>query len=141
MAIVTPVAAPVDAPVAASVAAPAEPPVAVVEGGPLAAASGEGYDWARWNRAVRKWYDTCVREDAQDHDSVEDDEDEDEDYDTDEMDMPEGDAPGLDGAPGGELPGAMAGGGMLEEFLGREACFALKCATDQVSRRKLDFWL
>ncbi|CAM9200906.1 unnamed protein product [Laminaria digitata] len=119
-----------------SVPAPVPVPVAVAAGDPLAAAGVDRYDWPRWNRAVTGWYERCVREDAEEQDSVDGEEGEEgEESEEDEHDgtdnMVEGDASDLCGVSGGGLPGAMGGGGTLEEFLGREACFALKCATDQ----------
>ena len=107
--------------------------VVVAEGNNLAAATGDPYDWPKWNRAVAEWYETYVRKDAEEEDSAEAEEVEEDELDG-IGDMVEGDAPDLSGVAGGELPGVMAGGGMLEEFLGREACFALKCAADQVCR-------
>lgn len=136
-----------------AVSTPAPVPVPVAEGdGALATAAGDRYDWPRWNRAVAEWYETCVRADADEENSVEGEEDSDEgEEDTEESgeedehdgtgDLVEGGATDLSGVPGGELPGSIAGGGMLEEFLGREACFALKCATDQVGHRRLGTFL
>ena len=119
-----------------AVAMPTPVAVTVAEGDPLTAATGDRCDWPRWNRAVVEWYERCVREDAEEQDSVEGEEDEKDEYDGTD-DMGEGDATDRSGVPEGELPGAVAGGGMLEEFLGREACFTLKCATDQVGHRRL----
>lgn len=85
------------------------------------------YDWEAWGRAVTEWHDGCVREDdkaAAVEDSDEDSEEEHEDTTaTEEADFEEAE---------GALPGAPSGGGLLATFLGQEARFALKCATDKV---------
>ena len=124
---------------------------------PLAAAAAVArdhrYDWAMWSRAATEWHEGCVLEDAkaaavldsseeeEDDEDEEDKEDEEDDVDEEEGPRRGGDKEG-GGAAGeseadfeeadGTLPGAPAGGGVLAEFLGREARFALKCATDKV---------
>lgn len=93
-------------------------------------ATGDGYDWSGWNRAATEWYDRCVREDAEAQGSSED-EDEDQD-DT----LVFGETAGKCGSDHGDtreaLPGTPSHGGMLAEFLGQEAHFALRCAADKV---------
>ncbi|CAN0478089.1 unnamed protein product, partial [Ectocarpus sp. 12 AP-2014] len=84
------------------------------------------YDWEAWGRAVTEWHDGCVREDdkaAAVENSDEDSEEVDEGTTaTEEADFEEAE---------GALPGAPSGGGLLAKFLGQEARFALKCATDK----------
>ncbi|CAM9364482.1 unnamed protein product [Ectocarpus fasciculatus] len=94
---------------------------------PLPSSSSDNdrcYDWEAWGRALTEWHDGCVREDAKAA-AVEDSEEEEEDEGTtgsEEADFEEAE---------GELPGAPFGGGLLATFLGQEARFALKCATDK----------
>lgn len=92
------------------------------------AGAGDPYDWPGWNRATTQWYEGCVRADAMAQDTSSDEDS-------------EGYTSSCEGARGevldyekaeGALPGAPAGGGALAEFLGQEARFALKCATDKV---------
>lgn len=91
-------------------------------------AEGGRYDWAGWNRAVTEWYECCLREDAELDDSEEDEHD-------DGLGFEERATGGGAGCrePDVQLPAAPAGGGILADFLGQEARFALKCATDKVS--------
>ncbi|CAM9491718.1 unnamed protein product [Ectocarpus sp. 6 AP-2014] len=84
------------------------------------------YDWEAWGRAVTEWHDGCVREDDKAAAVEDSDEDSEEEHEhttaTEEADFEEAE---------GALPGAPSGGGPLATFLGQEARFALKCATDK----------
>ncbi|CBJ28281.1 conserved unknown protein [Ectocarpus siliculosus] len=84
------------------------------------------YDWEAWGRAVTEWHDGCVREDDRAAAAEDSDEDSEEEHEhttaTEETDFEEAE---------GALPGAPSGGGPLATFLGQEARFALKCATDK----------
>eukprot|EP00752_Nemacystus_decipiens_P004469 g4081.t1 len=113
---------------------------------PPAVAAFDRYDWARWSRAATEWHEGCVLDDAKASavlDSSEEEVEEDEEDGVDEegehrrgKDEQSGgyavESGGIDFEEAdGALPGAPAGGGQLAEFLGREARFALKCATDK----------
>lgn len=90
---------------------------------------GDRYDWPGWNRAVTGWYEGCLRQDAEEQKMGDE---EVEDLDDEELALRDDECHG--GEAVGELPGAPTGGGVLANFLGREARFALKCASDQVGR-------
>lgn len=90
---------------------------------------GDRYDWPGWNRAVTEWYEGCIRQDAEEQKMGDE---EVEDLDDEELTLRDDECHG--GEAVGELPGAPTGGGMLAIFLGREARFALKCASDKVGR-------
>ncbi|CAM9512083.1 unnamed protein product [Scytosiphon promiscuus] len=80
-------------------------------GPPSPSSPSEGvFDWAGWGRAVAEWHDRCVLEDVKA--AISEDAD-------------------FEAAVGAPLPGSPAGGGLLAEFLGEEARFALRCATDK----------
>lgn len=108
-----------------------------------------GFDWARWSRAAAEWHEGCVLEDDKAAKVLDSSEEEEEEEEEDGVDGEGGSRRGEDGDkesgraaggsgeadfedPDGVLPGAPAGGGLLAEFLGREARFALKCAADKV---------
>ncbi|CAM9767098.1 unnamed protein product [Ectocarpus sp. 4 AP-2014] len=84
------------------------------------------YDWEAWGRAVTEWHDGCVRADDKAAAVGDSDEDSEEEHEhttaTEEADFEEAE---------GALPGAPSGGRLLATFLGQEARFALKCATDK----------
>ena len=108
-----------------------------------AAVCGSGYDWAGWARAVKAWHEGCVLQDAKTAavlDSSSDEEEEEEEEEEGGVGVGGGGG-GKDKRAGvefeeaeGALPGVPigGGGGMLATFLGQEARFALKCATDKV---------
>lgn len=100
-----------------------------------ALAAADLYDWPGWSRAVTEWYEGCLRQDAEEQkmgeevDEEEEEEEVDDDLDGEESELGD-ECHG--GEAVGELPGAPLGGGTLADFLGREARFALKCASDKV---------
>ncbi len=96
-----------------------------------------GYDWAGWDRAVTAWHEGCVLEDAKAAAALENSSDDEEEEEEETGGLSGGNV--RDGRAGaafeeaeGALPGAPAGGGLLAQFLGQEARFAIKCATDKV---------
>lgn len=93
---------------------------------------GEAYDWPGWNRAVMQWYEGSLDEDARMQESA-DSQDDDDDLDPD--DAREERSKYTEAV--GDLDGIPRGGGILADFLGREARFALTCATDKVTSSEI----